>query len=190
MLRMGFATLAFACLALILAGCDEAKSQPTRPDPAAGEARAVTTNEYVRRSGTADLFEIQAGNLALRKSDREDIRALARMLVDDHTRAGEALKEAVGKTLGITTPPTRLDSAHESKLQRLQAADGQEFNRLYLEIQKQGHEEAVALHRSYAKLGDNAALKVAAREFASMVEKHLEEMQKIGGSQTAPPPRG
>jgi hypothetical protein len=82
MARPGFATLVIGWLAVVLIGCGEAQSQPIQPGSAA--------SEYVRRSGTADLFEIQTGNLAPRKSEREDIRALARMLPDDRTHGGEA----------------------------------------------------------------------------------------------------
>lgn len=188
MSRLGLAALLLT--ALTLASCGEANGQAAKPDPAAGEARAVTANEYVRRAGTANLFEIQAGNLGLQKSEREDIRALARMLVDDHTRAVETLKEATGKTLGISAPPGRLDNAHQAKLQRLQSAAAPEFDRLFIEILRQSHEETLALHKSYASLGDNAALKVTASELATVMEKHIGEMQRMGDGRTAPPPRG
>jgi putative membrane protein len=185
------ARLPLAVLLLgVLAACGPANSQTTAPTSAASQPHPVAGSEYVRLAGTKDLFEIQAGNLALQKSDREDIRALARMIVDDHTRATETLKEATGKTLGVATLPTRLDNAHQAKLQQLQAAQGAEFDRLYLEMQKHGHQEALALHRAYATGGDNAALKVAAREFASTVQKHLEEVERISGTTSAPPPRG
>jgi putative membrane protein len=181
-----------AILLGVLASCGQAESQRlANPAPAESPGATIpTTDEYVRRAGTADLFEVQAGNLALQKSGREDIRALARMIVDDHTRAAEALREAAGKSLGTATPPARLDSTHQGKLKQLQSANGPEFDRLYIEQQMQGHKDALALHRSYAAGGENAALKVAAGELALLVERHLAEVERISGSRSAPPPRG
>ena len=191
MARLKPATLLPAMLLLAaVASCGQAEGQRLEGAAAATRQSSITASEYARRAGTADLFEIESGQLALRKSDREDIRALARMIVDDHTRAAETLEEATSETMGSAAQPARLDTAHQAKLRQLQAAEGPAFDQLYLDMQRQGHEEALALHRGYAAGGDNTALKVVAGELATMVGKHLQEVERISGTHSAPPPRG
>lgn len=185
------APVALAILAL--AGCGPAEGQragdpaaPDRPDETA--ANTLPADEYARRAAIIDQFEIQSGRLALQKSEREDIRALGRMLVDDHIRASARQREAIEMNREVAPPP--LDGTHRTKLRQLQTARGQQFDNLFLDVQQGMHEEALALHRGYARNGDNAALRAAAAEFAGLVRKHLDEVERIRGTRSAPPPRG
>ncbi|WP_162914841.1 DUF4142 domain-containing protein [Desertibaculum subflavum] len=182
-------TLAIACVA----GCGPAEGQragdaglPGRRDAPATSPLAA--NEYLRRAAAIDQFEIQSGRMALQKSDREDIRALGRLLIDDHIRATARLREATDMT--AEAAPAPLDSAQQARLRELQTTQTPEFNRLFLDIQRAAHEQALALHRGYASGGDDVALRIAAGEFAALVQKHLEELERIRGTRSAPPPRG
>jgi putative membrane protein len=110
------------------------------------------------------------------------------MLVDDHIGATERLREAIGTA--ADAEPSPLDSAQQAKLRELQASQEPEFNHLFLDIQKAANQEALALHRGYATGGNDAALRFAAAEFAELAQKHLNKVETIRGTRSAPPPRG
>lgn len=176
-----------------LAGCGPAESQRAGDMSAAARrappvAAPLAANEYLRRAAGIDQFEIQSGRMALQKSDREDIRALGRMLIDDHIRSTARLRDAAG--LAAEAPPAPLDSSQQAKLRELQTAQEPEFNHLFLDVQRAAHEQALALHRGYAGSGDDTALRMAAGELAALVQKHLDQVERIRGTRSAPPPRG
>lgn len=176
-----------------LAGCGPAEGQRAGdaaiPERQAAEVAApLAANEYLRRAAAIDQFEIQSGRMALRKSDREDIRALGRMLIDDHIRAAARLRDAAG--MAAEAAPAPLDSSQQARLRELQTAQESEFDHLFLDVQRAMHEQALALHRSYAGGGDDTALRAAAGELAALVQKHLAEVERIRGTRSAPPPRG
>lgn len=177
---------------VILASCGPAEGQRAGdaaiPERGPVSAASLPANEYLRRAAAMNQFEIQTGRMALQKSDREDIRALGRLLVDDHIRATARLREAADMT--AEAAPAPLDSSQQARLRELQTTQTPEFNHLFLDIQRAAHEQALALHRGYARGGDDIALRVAAGEFAAVVQKHLDEVERIRGTRSAPPPRG
>ena len=141
-----------------------------------GAGRAAMT--YVAKAGAADLYEIQSSQLAAQRATRPRVRAFAQMLVADHTRTTQLVSDAA-RSDGLNPPPPSLEPAQRSLLRQLERARPRDFERLYLNQQIPAHQQALTLHRAYARGGEGAALRRVAGDAVPIVEHHLAEARSI-----------
>ncbi len=115
------------------------------------------------------------------RAQSPDVKGLAKMMVMDHTKAGQEMDKAL-KASGLSlAPPAGLDDRRKGMLQNLKAAGDSDFDLAYLHQQLAAHMEALTLMNGYAKDGDDASLKAFAAQTAPVVQKHLDEVKRIGG---------
>ncbi len=137
-----------------------------------GIAASPMTADFVNKVAVSDMFEIQSSKLAQQKGDA-DSKKFASKMVKDHSKTTSELKSMLQKGKVQAQLPAGLDAQHQQKLDQLKSASSAEFNRMYDEAQKQGHQDAVNLFQSYAQNGDNAELKRWAQKTLPHLQEHL-----------------
>lgn len=159
-----------------------ATTTTTTTAPAASATMSMsqmTTPMFVQMAAMSDMFEIQTSQLALQKAGDAEVKRFAQMMIDHHTKMSSQLKAAV-QAGNVSAPiPASLTGEKAQMVQQLQGMSGQQFDRMYLQGQVQGHQEALQLMKGYAQSGDNAALKAHAQAGAPIVQDHLQMAQKI-----------
>jgi len=138
------------------------------------------TAAFVSNASQSDMYEIQAGQIAQKRSKNADIKAFGKMMVTDHTKTSKEigpLAKAAGQT-----PATSLDNRRQGFLDNLNKASDADFDKTYIDQQVAGHEEALSLLQGYAKDGSDAGLKAAAAKTVPMVEAHLDKAKSIQAS--------
>ncbi len=75
--------------------------------------------------------------------------------------------------------PSALDSAHQTKLDKLKGLSGSDFVSSYRTMQVDAHKDAVDLFERYAKGGDDAELKSWAGKTLPALKHHLEMAQGL-----------
>jgi putative membrane protein len=153
-------------------------AQGTRPT---SPMQRVNTQDYLNQVASSDMFEIASSQLALERSSNAEVQAFARKMVADHQQASQRVNQALS-TGGSNNlrPPGEMLAEHQRMIERLRNAErGAAFDRMYLQMQVRGHEQALALHRSYGNTGDNVALQVVAKEMTPVVEQHLAEVRRL-----------
>jgi len=178
---MKFPTLFAALVAAApLAGVTlPAAAENGAPAALVAAASDIKTPDFVQKVAISDMFEVESGKLALERSKDPGVRKFAAEMVHDHTMTTNKLKETLAASHIDATPPTALDDAHQQLLQQLRDSSAADFDRDYMKIQVQGHEDALTLLQSYSESGDNDALKQVATKTIPMVKKHLAAAQKI-----------
>jgi putative membrane protein len=172
-------TLSAALTAFVLIGAAgrlRAADITTVPQSQAG--KPLTAKEYVEKAAIADLFEVEAGKVALGASNEKGVKDFAEMMIRDHTDSTNKIKGAVAGNRDLAVP-AKLDAEHEDMLRRLKNADKNGFDRLYLQMQLEGHEKALALHRGYAVGGDDASLRKVAADLTPVVQKHADHLAPL-----------
>jgi putative membrane protein len=175
------------------AGQDLAKPGDSAPvntvqDVAAGPvglasaATANTPEEFVKAAAMADMYEIEAGKIAVARAKRPDVKTFGQMMIDMHTKTSADLKKALADNKIAITPPATLDDRRMGMLQNLRAAGDADFDMAYLHQQLAAHLEALTLHGHYADHGDNPVLKAAAAKTKPVVQAHIDALKKIGGA--------
>lgn len=114
---------------------------------------------------------------------------------------GAAVGAGIGATAGATAGaardvqstgaistmqlPVQLDPEKSAMLNQLASTSGPQFDRLYGQAQRMGHQQALALHQSYAQAGTDPALRQFAASVVPHIEHHAMEARRLPGA-TAP----
>jgi putative membrane protein len=153
------------------------------------QAQMDPTQMFVKEAYIANLFEIQAGQLAAQKAQDDKAKQFARMMIEDHTMANQKLKQ-VAQSANIQISE-QLDPVHQAKLQKMQQIPAAEFNRKYINSQVAGHWMNVLEFRHQAQNGQNEQVKQYAAQVLPKLQQHLKHAtqmaeQQVGGAAAQP----
>ncbi|WP_277374713.1 DUF4142 domain-containing protein [Pseudomonas sp. AA-38] len=145
---------------------------------AADQVEAIDTEDFVEEASAKGIAEIEAAKLALEKARSEDVKGFAQMMIDDHGRANQQLKElAQRKNLDVSDDAELMNKA---KAMVLKMRDEDSFDKAYMNNQVGAHQEAIELFKRGMKAQDQD-IAAFARETLPKLEKHLERAQRING---------
>jgi putative membrane protein len=149
---------------------------------AVGAASANTigphdTAAFVSNASQSDMYEIQAAQIAEKRSQSADIKAFAKMMVTDHTATMKAMGPLA--TAAGQTPADKLDDRRQGFIDNLNKASDADFDKTYVDQQVAAHREAEDLMTGYAKDGSDAGLKDGAAKTAPKVQMHLDKITAI-----------
>lgn len=191
-------TAAVASLAIVTAACQ--KAEENNADAAAnnmmmndtmsdnamandmtnGMAMApMTASDFASTIAASDMYEIAAGKLAQSMATMEECKKFGAMLVADHTKSSAMLKTAAAAANPPVTLPTTMPAELQAKLDALKAAKGAEFDKLFVEQQKEAHQKALDALKSYAAGGDQPSLKTFATTATPVIQRHLDEVKAM-----------
>jgi putative membrane protein len=179
--------------AVALAGCssetttaEETQDQPTMEagDPAASPgAPDAASNDmptdgagYVAMAGASDLYEIQSSQMALEKTQNEQVREFAQMMIEHHQMTTQQVTTAAQEA-GMMPAPPQLTPMQQELIAQLEGASGEQFDQTYLQQQRQAHQMALGLHSNFAENGDTPPLQQVAGEAVPIVESHIMELE-------------
>ena len=181
-----------AALALALAACDRPSEVATGNATAenidmgnnlvGNETAAVvamTAADFASTIAASDMFEIESGKLAAEKGTSAEIKDFGTMLQADHKKSTGDLKAAGGKAEPAITPAPTLTGEQQANLDKLKAASGAEFDRMFAEQQVAAHQKALDVLRAYSAGGDTQPLREFATKAATVVEGHLEKARGL-----------
>ena len=172
--------LATAALALLLpASVGQSQQNAAEPAAVAEPTATMTSDDFIQKATISNLFQVQASEAALQKSQNEAVKKLAQQLVTDQKKANDQIAALLKKEKIEATVPTALDDTHQKMLDDLNAASAEEFDKIYLEAQMKAHEDATALLNGYWKGGDNEKLQALAKGMRPTVQWHVDMMQKM-----------
>ncbi len=147
-------------------------------------APRTSTEHYIRASAVYDLFQIEAGSLALKRSRDAEVRGFAKHAVADHRDALAALRRAA-KEAHRAPPPRTLDASHLKLLHRLERAESErKFDLLYADMSVRSHSLQLALEKEYARGGDAAPLTALARQRMEQERKQMHSARAIASAAT------
>ncbi|MBP0616940.1 DUF4142 domain-containing protein [Jiella mangrovi] len=148
------------------------------PTPAPQDVK--TAADFVPLAAVGNSFEIETSNLALTKSTDEAVREFARRMNADHSEAAVKLQQAVEQSKSGLAIPTGLDARHQELLNELSAADDGDFDAEYVAMQRQAHEEAVALFSAYSTNGEDGPIKEMAASTLPTLKEHQQMVGDLG----------
>jgi putative membrane protein len=137
------------------AGDGDLSRTPTGTSGQAQGSRMATgdTRQFVQTAAMHGTAEVELGQLASERAQNGDVKAFAQMMVKDHTRANNELKQAVsGQNVDISKP--QLDQKHQQLMSRLRNLTGAEFDREYMKAMVAGHREVRNLLQSRTQQRD------------------------------------
>jgi len=159
-------TILFLALSGASAAATAADAERTPPAPSV----------FVKKAALDGMTEVEAGKVALAKSQDPAIRNFAERMVKDHGKANTELESlAAKKGLGA---PKQLDPEHKEMLSALQSKSGKDFDQAYAEHMNMDHSKAIALFESAAGSSDPDLAQFAKKTLPTLKE-HKELAQKL-----------
>lgn len=146
-------------------------------DSTAAAQAAASSTTYVRMAGSSDMYEKESSQFIMASATNAEVRRFAGMMVSDHANTTAQLLAAARQS-GITADP-KLLSKHDQMLRQLRRVGEKAREKTYMRQQVMAHEEALALHQTYAARGDNPALRQVATAATPIVQAHLTEARRI-----------
>jgi putative membrane protein len=201
MKRIGILSVTLAAFFAIACG-DGRRDEANRPadTPAVGTAGSAAdrdvsmgTRNWVEDRLEGGMREVKLGELASEKARDPEVKAFGRMMVQDHTQAGDELKQIASKP--NITVAAELEGDHRDTFERLSKLQGAEFDREYINTAVDDHEKTLnAVEDRLDKEGDNEnprytpkkadnPFEVQLNEWAAKtvpaVRKHLERAKQL-----------
>lgn len=144
--------------------------------PGRGPSRPAIV--YVAKAGASDLYEIESSRMAARRARRPEVREFAQMLIADHRRT-TAEVTAAARADGIRPAPPVLEPSQRTMIRQLSRAGAAGFDRVYMNQQVVAHQQALALHRNYARRGVGNDLRRVAAAAVPVIEGHLAQARRL-----------
>jgi len=139
----------------------------------------MLASDFVTTVAGSDMYEIESGKLAQTMASNAELKAFGGMLVTDHGKSSADLKTAASEASPPVTPPATMPAGLRAKLDALKAAKGAEFDKLFVEQQKEGHQKALDALKSYASSGDQQSLTAFASKAVPVVQGHLDKLNAM-----------
>ena len=156
-----------------------ATTVPAAPATVAATPMPTSAADYLAMAASGDLYEKTSSQMMLETAQANPaLRGFAQEMVQDHTDTTNRLMQAAQRA-GITPGTPSMARQHQAMIEQLRAASGAQRDQIYLSQQMQAHQQALALHQTYAQRGDTPALREAAQLVAQDVQDHLLKLQRI-----------
>ena len=120
----------------------------------------------------AGMLEVELGKLAQSKGVSTEIKNLGQMMVADHSKANDELKNlATQKNISI---PAALSDKSQRKYDDLNEKTGKDFDKAYADDMVDDHEDVIDWFKKEAEKGNDPDLKAWASEKVPALEHHLQ----------------
>jgi putative membrane protein len=145
--------LALACAAMLSVACHNNGLNSARTTTSDNGNVVGTSGEAIDtslsngdRSFVDDLTyagnaEVDLGRLASERAASPQVKKFAQMMVDDHKKAGDELKQIAAQY--SITQPSGLDEKHRDLKDKLSKLRGADFDKQYMDAMVDGHKDVV-----------------------------------------------
>jgi putative membrane protein len=163
---------------LSLAGCAALATTaaiadaPPAQRPAENDTNKLSTadRDFLEQAAIINLHEVEAGNLALKKTRSQPVKELAEAIVNDHARSNSELQKlAAEKHVPL---PTALPADVRADVDKMSALPEPGFDTQYVNAMIEGHDRAVELFKKEAAEGQDADVKAFATKTIPNLYSH------------------
>lgn len=118
--------------------------------------------EFAVTATDGGLLEVQLGLLAQHNSLSPEVKQLGKMMVDDHTKANEELRNLASKR-GISLPD-RMSAKNQEKYDDFVKKTGGDFDKAYTEFMVKDHKEDIDKFKKEFDKGEYEEMRTWASE--------------------------
>lgn len=179
--------LALAMASLGFQACNENKKEGTDSVENAHDANDTNedkgtgqdddSNDFAVKAANGGMLEMEVARLAREKAQNNDVKEFAAMMLNDHQKANDELKALAGRK--NITLPARLGDDEQKHVDELAKLTGSAFDKKYVDLMVDDHEEDIKLFQNAADHVDDADLKAFATKTLPTLQKHLERITTI-----------
>ena len=135
--------LALVCAVALTAACNNNRTV-NREAGTTGTAGAGVSNSdknFVSDQLSDGMAEIELAKVAKDHAASSDVKQFAQMMIDDHTKTGDQLKQIA--TSNSIPVDTRIDDKQQNLMDKLSKLNGADFDKEYMSAMVDDHQDAV-----------------------------------------------
>jgi putative membrane protein len=149
-----------AILALaVITTCTPAFAKSNTPPTRTQQSTAHQDTKFLEKANQGNVDEIELAQLALKKSNNEDVKNFAQKMIHDHTMLMDNMKPFANEA-GLQ-PPSHASAATEAEKLKLDVLSGESFDKAYIKAMVQDHSKDLAEFRTEVKATGYPAFKSA-----------------------------
>lgn len=134
-------------------------------------------SDFMTTAASNGMFEVQASQLAMERSNNAQIDEYAQMMVNDHQKANDQLKQlAQQKNVML---PDSLGENMMGHMQDLRDAQANELDMTYLNKMEETHQSAVDLFESAANDIQDPEVQNFASTTLPTLQQHLDRVKQL-----------
>jgi len=191
---------------LVLAGCNSNKTDRDTADGNLGTDTTTSTNnlgtdtantsianapattnntpvtdskvqEFVQKAVSGGMMEVALGNMAAANAQDSRVKNFGSMMVNDHTQAGNELKQMAGNN--SLQVPSAMMPDHQKHVDMLKGKTGKAFDKAYMDMMLKDHKEDISEFEKASSSLSVQAYKDYATKTLPVLRKHLDSAQAI-----------
>lgn len=143
-------------------------------DKQEGDMSKERDEDFLVKAAEINMEEIQLGQLAQQKGTLADVKDLAKMLTDEHTKAMSDLSALAGRK-SIAIPTATTDKVQNAYNKLNEKAAGNDFDKEYCDMMVKGHNDAIDAFERAANNAADADIKAWASSMLPGLRMHLEK---------------
>jgi len=150
----------------------------------AGAAATATANNvgetdktFMMEAASGGMMEVEAGRLASQTASSERVKSFGNMMVQDHTNANNELK-ALSSQKNVMLPDSMM-AKHRKHIDMLKTKTGKAFDKAYMSMMVDDHNEDVSKFQTSATNGQDADVKAFASKTVPVLRMHLDSAKAI-----------
>lgn len=133
--------------------------------------------KFMTEAASGGIMEVQLGQYATTNGANPKVIEFGRQMVTDHTKGNDELKALAARK--NATLPTAADNDKQKKMDDLMHKKGADFDRAYMDMMVDDHEEDVDLFKKNADHADDADVKSWAAGKVPVLQHHLDMAKSI-----------
>lgn len=135
------------------------------------------TKNFVTAAATGGMMEVELGNIAAQKAKSQQVKDFGKMMVDDHTKANDNLKNiASQKNIDL---PTSITEDQRKEMDKLSKKTGADFDKSYVDMMVEDHKKDIAdFKKAEGEVSDNDIKNFITNTLPTL-QKHLDAIQAI-----------
>ena len=123
------------------------------------------------------MKEIELGKLAQTKATNADVKAFAKMMIDEHTKSSADTKALAGKK-NVSLPMALTDKGQDA-MKDLNDETGMDFDKKYVDMMVDGHEKTIDKMEKASEKAKEEDVRMWAANMLPTLRKHLDHAKAL-----------
>jgi putative membrane protein len=132
---------------------------------------------FIVKAASGGMMEVELGKLAQEKGQSERVKEFGSRMERDHSKANDELKN-IAQQNNIQLPDSMLEK-HREHVDELKELSGEEFDKAYMELMVEDHEEDVELFEDAAENYEIQEVRTWAEKTLSVLRDHNRLAEEI-----------
>lgn len=133
--------------------------------------------DFSKEAAQGGMMEVQLGNIAMKNGGTQAVKDFGKMMVDDHTKINDQLKDLASKK--NVDLPAMVSDDQQKDIDKLNKETGKEFDKDYVSMMVKDHKDDIdAFKKAEDKISDSD-YKTFISNVLPTLQKHLDAIEAI-----------